>query len=235
MNYLPLRGNGWYSQPMIEYCLHEGIIKETDIKYAIYSSLSIPKNYYNKFIDYLTEKLPDKAKLAVNSMIGCFKPKVRENWRSLLITTNPKAAYAHFLDKNGCFIDARHIGDETYYQVYDRYFSNREETEAPIYNQILEQEAIEVHKLIRLLESKGGTVLDVSTDCVSCVFKTNDSPFELENKIYIKGHYDDAEKKHPKYRNEDKEGRLEVERMKMFTRTEQYDHVQKQFNIIPYP
>ncbi|MFN9941784.1 MAG: hypothetical protein ACK56I_20140, partial [bacterium] len=83
-NYFPLRGNGWYSQPMIEYCLQEGIIKETDIKYAIYSSLSIPKNYYNKFIDYLTEKLPDKAKLAVNSMIGCFKPKIRENWRSLL-------------------------------------------------------------------------------------------------------------------------------------------------------
>ena len=186
MNYLPLRGYGWYSLPMVEYCLSEGIIKETDIKYAIYSSLTVPKNYYNKFIDYLTENMSDKAKLAVNSMIGCFKPRVRENWRSLLITTNPNAAYAHFLDKNGCFIDARHIGDKTYYQVYDRYFSNREETEAPIYNQILEQEVIEVHKLIRLLESRGGVVLDVSTDCVSCVFKTNESPFELEQGIILK-------------------------------------------------
>ena len=235
-NYLPLRGNGWYSLPMIEYCLEEGIIKETDIEYAIYSSLTIPKNYYNKFIDYLTANMSDKAKLAVNSMIGCFKPKVRENWRSLLITTNPNAAYAHFLDKNGCFIDARHIGNKdkytTYYQVYDRYFSNREETEAPIYNQILEQEAIEVHKLIRLLESKGGVVLDVSTDCVSCVFETNESPFELEQGIFIKGYYDDEEQKNFKYRNEDKEGRLQVERMKAFIRTEQYYHSHKKFNII---
>jgi len=176
--------------------------------------------------------MDDKAKLAVNSMIGCFKPKVRENWRSLLITTNPNAAYAHFLNKNGCFIDSRKIGDQTYYQVYDRYFSNREETEAPIYNQILEQEAIEVHKLIKIIENKGGVVLDVSTDCVSCVFETNESPFEVENDR-IKGYYDDAEQKSHKYRTEDKDGRLEVERMKAYVRSELYYHTEKEFNIIP--
>ena len=137
-NYLPMRGNGWYSLPMIMYCLENKLIIESDIKHVIYSSLTIPKNYYNNFIDYLDKILPDKSKLAVNSMIGCFKPKMRENWRSLLITTNPNIAYTHFLNKNGCFIDTRHIGDHTYYQVYDRYFSNREESEAPIYNQILE-------------------------------------------------------------------------------------------------
>ena len=113
------------------------------------------KNYYNKFIDYLDTVMSDKSKLAVKSMIGCFKPKVRENWRSLLITTNPNIAYTHFLSKNGCFIDTRHIGNNIYYQVYERFFTNKEETEAPIYNQILEQEAIEVHKLKTLLESKG--------------------------------------------------------------------------------
>ena len=36
MNYVPMRGNGWYSQPMIEYCLESGLIKETDIKHVIY-------------------------------------------------------------------------------------------------------------------------------------------------------------------------------------------------------
>ena len=189
-NYMPFRGNGWYSLPMIIYGLENKLIIETDIKHVIYSSLTIPKNYYNKFIDYLDGVMGDKSKLAVNSMIGCFKPKVRENWRSLLITTNPNIAYSHFLDKNGCFIDARNIGDNTYYQVYDRYFSNREESEAPIYNQILEQEAIEVHKLKVILESKGGVVLDVNTDCLSCVFPTNESPFKLINDTYIDGYFD---------------------------------------------
>jgi hypothetical protein len=166
-------------------------------------------------------------------MIGCFKPKMRENWRSLLITTNPNVAYTHFLNKNGCFIDTRHIGDNTYYQVYDRYFSNREESEAPIYNQILELEAIEVHKLKTLLESKGGLVLDVSTDCLSCVFKTNESPFKLINDTYIDGYFHDAQQKTYKYRKEDKEGRLKVERLKMFIKTDYYYHQEKIFKIIP--
>jgi hypothetical protein len=204
-NYLPMRGNGWYSLPMVMYCLENKLIKESDIRYALYSSLSIPKNFYNKFIDYLETKMSGKAKLAVNSMIGCLKPKVRENWRSLMITTNPNTAYTHFLDKNGCFIDTRFINNQTYYQVFDRFFSNREETEAPIYNQILEQEAIEVHKLIKLIESKGGVALDVSTDCVSCVFNTNELPFEIENEKYIQGYYDDEKNKSPTYRIEDKD------------------------------
>ena len=61
------------------------LIIESDIKHVIYSSLTIPKNFYNKFIDYLDSVMGDKSKLAINSMIGCFKPKERENWRSLLI------------------------------------------------------------------------------------------------------------------------------------------------------
>ena len=77
---------------MIEYCLQAGLIKETNITHAIYASLSVPKNYFNEFIDFLYTEMDDKAKLAVNSMIGCFKPKERENWRSLLITKNPNTA-----------------------------------------------------------------------------------------------------------------------------------------------
>ena len=86
-NYLPMRGNGWYSLPMITYCIEQNLIREENITHAIYSSLKVPKNHFNKFIDYLYSVMDDKAKLSVNSMIGCFKPKQRENWRSLLITT----------------------------------------------------------------------------------------------------------------------------------------------------
>ena len=35
--YFPLRGNGWYSQPMIKYCLSNKIIQGSDIKYVIYA------------------------------------------------------------------------------------------------------------------------------------------------------------------------------------------------------
>ena len=40
------------------------------------------------------------------------------------------------------------------------------ENEIPIYNQILQQEQIELHKLMKIVKNNKGTVLDVNTDAV---------------------------------------------------------------------
>ena len=39
-NYLPMRGNGWYSLPMVMYALEQKLIIESDIKHVIYSTVS---------------------------------------------------------------------------------------------------------------------------------------------------------------------------------------------------
>jgi hypothetical protein len=43
---------------------------------------------------------------------------------------------------------------------------------------------------------------------VSCVFNTNELPFEIESGKYIQGYYDDEKNKSPTYRIEDKDERL---------------------------
>jgi hypothetical protein len=107
-----MRGNGWYSQAMVVYCIANELITSDDIKYVIYSSLTIPKDYYNKFIDHIRATCPEFSKNAINTMIGTFKPKDREDrWKTLLITTSADNAFAHYLNSHGCFIDARQIGD----------------------------------------------------------------------------------------------------------------------------
>ena len=56
-------------------------------------------------IDYLYSKLEeDLQKQSVNSMIGCFKPSIKENWKSLAITRWANEAYNRFLSLNGSFI-----------------------------------------------------------------------------------------------------------------------------------
>ena len=52
-NYFPLRGNGWYSEAMISYCLETNIITEANIKQVIYSSLEVKHDYFNKLINHL--------------------------------------------------------------------------------------------------------------------------------------------------------------------------------------
>ena len=54
--------------------------------------------------------------------------------------------------------------------------TEKDETESAIYKQILQSEAIELHKLGKIIKANGGTILDLNTDCISCVFKGNDLP-----------------------------------------------------------
>ena len=46
----------------------------------------------------------------------------------------------------GCFIDVKTINNTKYYHTFEKVFNTNLETESPIYNQILQQEQIELHK-----------------------------------------------------------------------------------------
>ena len=95
------------------------------------------------------------------------------------------------------------------------------ETEKPIYDQILDLEAIALYKLSKLIESKHGTVLDLNTDCVTCNFDDDIFPFELENND-IKGYYYDNKNTYNLYKLEDKNSRLQVERKAYYKRENKY-------------
>ena len=181
LQYFPFRGNGWYNYPLIKYGLDNDLINESEIKYVIVSSLEVPADYYNNFIDYLYSNV-EESKLSVNAMIGNFKPRPREQWKSELITEDINEAFYYHLKFKGSMIDVRNINDKSYYQIYSTTLKSRQETDAPIYKQIIELESIELHKMKTLIESKGGLCLDLNTDCISCVFKNNILP---QNKIVL--------------------------------------------------
>ena len=86
-----------------------------------------------------------------------------------------------------------------YYHALKQGYKTNLENEIPIYNQILQQEQIELHKLIMIVKNNNGTVLDVNTDAVSCIFEGAELHFELEG-INLKGFYYDTEKLIPKYK-----------------------------------
>ena len=47
-------------------------------------------------------------------MIGCFKPSIKENWKSLAITRSANEAYNRFLSLNGSFIPVHDIDNEIF-------------------------------------------------------------------------------------------------------------------------
>jgi len=94
-------------------------------------------------------------------MIGMFKPKDREVWKSILVSSDPSTTFQHYLKQQDSIIHTMNINETTYYQVYNKSNIVKEETEAPIYNQILDISHIEIHKLIQIIKSNKGIILDI--------------------------------------------------------------------------
>ena len=161
-------------------------------------------------------------------MIGCFKPSIKENWTSLAITRSENEAYDQFLSLNGSFIQVHDIENENFYQVFNVYMTENDETESAIYNQIIELEAIELPKLGEIIKANNGTIFDLNTDCISCVFIGDVLPFALEDDINLKGFYYDEAKTTAKYKVEQNEERLKTPKLEKYKRSDMYNHtVQK--------
>jgi hypothetical protein len=188
-NYMPLRKNGWYSHTMVNYCLRKKIITQENIIYAVKSSLYVKADYFRPVIDKFMELPTEKGmqKLATNVYIGCL------NKTELKVTkhyyyTNLDAAFAK-ADKVGGSIGKAndmcvHVGvfheddEKKIYNVAETSFSELDVTNSIIYQQIMDLEAIELHKLKSLVEKNNGHVVAYNTDCIKCWFD-NDKPMDI--------------------------------------------------------
>jgi hypothetical protein len=121
---------------------------------------------------------------------------------------------------------------------------------------IIDMEAIELDRLMKVIRNADGYPLDLKTDCVSCVFKKYRMPLDLvEGSRNLKGHYWDAEGKVPKYKLEEdaevEEKKKEqeeidkhrdqgdvarekemIERLPRFRRKGEYEHKEEAWKVI---
>ena len=223
--YFPMHGNGWYQYPMIDFCLSNNIITSDNIKYCCIASCTIPHDYFNNFIHYCREKLGDYGKLAINSMIGSFAMNMENSlWQCSKITENVNEAFDFFISDHSTFVDSNVSDRGKYYSVFKEISSTTLETEKPIYNMILELEAIELYKLSKEIESKGGKVLDLKTDCIRCSFD-GDIPFTSNDGKNLDGYYFDDDCLVPKFKFETPTA-LNTDRKPRWLRNEQF-HLQR--------
>ena len=229
--YFPIRGNGWYSHVMTTYLIENKLITKQSIKYVMYSSLTVPKDYVNPFIDAVYEKKDGYEQFIINCMIGMYKPSRRENYKSIAISTDRNVIFNHYLENDAEFVRTFKANGQTYYHLEGKYESITETCETPIYNQVLEMEIINLYELHKEIKKFEGIVLDVNTDCVVCTFPYNKLPFEVDENDMIKGYYFDADNKTPKYRLCEGK-RCEVGRLPKWIRTYDYILEEPKWNIV---
>lgn len=175
-NTFPMRGNEWYSEPMVQYCLKRGIIRSENIKYELIPSITIPKDFFRKFIDYVYSTVNDEklSKQLINSFIGCFYRTETTIVQGRYCKTFGDAT--HIFD--GCKF-ACYNSDLGLYQVLTEKTITHEENEVPLYLQILDEEALSVHELAEIVDG----ACHVNTDCIYSTNYVDISEYEYEKGV----------------------------------------------------
>lgn len=179
-NFVPFNGDGLYSHPMVRYGLEEKIIKLSDIQYYLKPSLELNADYFKKFIMYIVENVKDEGvcKLMINAFIGTLGSKMTIKTESKLTKSLQDVSYQYF-NKEGLIIRKHNVDAimnnkflakdkecNTIFEVSTRKMTKNDDSTTPIFNQILDMEAIEIHKMKKTLESLGGEIVHINTDCV---------------------------------------------------------------------
>ena len=158
-------------------------------------------------------------------MIGAFKPNLvkHSQWSSTIITSCKLEALRNAIEKDESFIDTFWDNDDNiFYHVLSPHKVSNVETERPLYDQIVQQEIIELHKLKMLVESKGGRITDLNTDAITCTFPDDQCPFNLIDDKNINGYYWDDLKTIPKYKLEPVGKHVKYPKMEKYMRKDKY-------------
>ncbi len=184
-NLLPIKGNSWLCVPALEHCLEHKVITMSQIKYVVLSSLGLPADYFHNYVENIMASVENQKhwKLMINSLVGIMG--VRKSYhRDFKILLNKKAAAAYILEKQvrgqsitispRAFDEADESRNEAGELIDPDYYEVREESHFPIFMQVLQQEACELHKIQMLLEKYGGKLVNCNTDAAVALFDSQD-------------------------------------------------------------
>jgi 5-methylcytosine-specific restriction endonuclease McrA len=178
--------------------------------------------------------LSDYKKSCINSMIGGFKPNTQKkvNWRSVHVTESKIEALQYSLQYEGSFMSSFVSNNKLFFHVFAPSKTTNIETERPLYDQIVQQEAMELHRLKTLVESKGGIVTDINTDAITCTFPNDKFPFDLIDEKNLDYYWDEF-KTVPKYKLEPNAKRVKYPKLVHYMRFDNYTLHTEPWEITP--
>jgi hypothetical protein len=189
----PLRGNGFYAYPAVKYFLENKFIRLKNVKYQFIPSHKIPNDYFHDFVKYLDGILPGNiTKLAINSLIGIFGRRKNNFIKSMVCSRNEidDVASAYNEIENPYEINLTDnvvsVNGKCNIKSISNFF--------PIHAQILDCEAIELHRLYSYIKRQGGIPYQVKTDAVI---------YFADKHIDVSHYYWNEENTIPKFKQEE--------------------------------
>ena len=203
-NTMPLRNSGWYSAPMVKYCLENKYISYDEIIREFIPSMKLKNNYFVEYIDYIYNTCKDEklSKILINTFIGNLGNDTTINKTTHLFNSLNYASYFG-LTKEGFEVEKL---DEDIYECSNLKTTKQADNLRPLYYQILDLEAIELDKMDKILNKHSKGTICMNTDNVVAYFKNDKKYNDIENKYnnILQNTYWDESKTVLKYKRCDK-------------------------------
>ena len=208
----PIAGNQFVPRHMVQYLLEQELIAERSIKYQYIPSLTVRTELFKKMKEEMTAE--SQMKLIMNSLIGTFGQKKREWFECSELSSNREELESLYIESQE-FNENVHmfkVEDTDVYECLRKRTLHLDDNSLPLYYYILSQEAIEIHKMVQMIEQNGGTVYELNTDGVyyqgeqfdisDCLYPDGTMKYQFEQGKQLRGTYQ-RYYNYEKYRHEE--------------------------------
>ena len=234
----PYHGRKWYRYAMVAWGLEKGHICIAQIELQLVATSTLSKDYFRTRVERLESPFHDNAylkKLFPLLDIGCMGRKQQTTTRRAFTLSEEDAAGKVQFDETGFeakVYQARTLPDgrKLWCTEYE-YQCTQDAYALPIYEQIKEEEAMNVYEAYEMVEEGGGLPMMAKTDAIvyAVVLKEGAHPIAtpyVYDSMPFPGIFWDEEKTIPKYKFEDP----------TFLKAERWQHVlTKACAIVPEP
>ncbi len=168
--YFPLKYNGWYSYPIVKFCLENNIIQKEFIKYQLLPSYIVKHDYFKIFVDFVMKKFEPTnhefdqiLKRLFNCFIGCMGAKNDHSGTICFTKDTKEASYVMLKYHDKVYKDVNNV-----YHLISMKEDPRTDSMVPIFHQILDIEAIELYSMRKIILDNNMKIIYLNTDQVVC-------------------------------------------------------------------
>lgn len=177
-------GNKFYSKVMVCVGLGEGLITLDNIKYAVYCSEVLPKDYFSGLFDTYSEmtegkELGKEMKKLLNNTTTGILGKTQYNITEKWITNDCNEATKYLIENNDkdwfqykVSVDIDDDGEriENFWCYGQKHKVLKQNNNFAMYNQVLDNQAIMLYSYIKsITKNEWNRLLHRKTDCFTCI------------------------------------------------------------------
>ena len=155
-----------YDSELVENCLKNGIIRETDITHQLIPAKTLPPNYFKNLIEIIYKVVPKHAKHLINLFIGAMGSHMSSYMNAELQNSDAFGSYYTSQYKKGTQFNCKKIKELSIF--YKTITKSKTKHNLPIYQSVIDMSYWYLYELNKTIREVGECdIIQIHTDSIT--------------------------------------------------------------------